>query len=103
MIESKVSLRYAKSLLDTTDSLASSDLVLKDFDYILKIIKSSKELASLFRSPIIQNWKKKKILKEIFEPTISKLTLDFLMLITEKHREILIFSIIQQYINLYNI
>ena len=103
MTESKVSLRYAKSLLDTTDTLQKSDDVLKDFAHILQTIKNSRDLASLVKSPIIQNWKKKQILKEIFENSISKVTFDFLMLITDKHREKLIDSIIQQYENLYNI
>ena len=103
MTESKVSLRYAKSLLDITDPLGTSEVIQKDFAYIIKTIKSSRELASLFKSPIIQNWKKKKILQEIFETSISKLTFDFLMLVTDKHREKLIYSIIQQFDNLYNI
>ncbi len=103
MTESKVSLRYAKSLIDVTELNGSSELVQKDFAYIIKTIKSSRELASLIKSPIVQNWKKKKILQEIFETSISKLTFDFIMLITEKHREKLLFSIIQQFENLYNI
>jgi F-type H+-transporting ATPase subunit delta len=53
---------------------------------------------------VFQLWRKKKILNEIFEQEkVSKMTMDFLLLLIEKRRGELILSIIYEYELQYNI
>ncbi len=103
MTEQRVSVRYARSILEIAKQENITDTVLEDFHTIMKMIKSSRELQNLIHSPVVQYWKKKKAFTEIFEPAVSKLTMKFINLLAEKRREKLIPSIIIQYTNLYNV
>src|SRR5690606_118025 len=86
MKEQRVSLRYARALFETAKSTNSIEEVHKDFFLISEYIASSRELMVVLKNPIIQNWKKKKLLNELFKENVSKLTDNFLMLLTEKER-----------------
>lgn len=50
-------------------------------------MNASSDLRMLFRSPIIEWWRKKNIAKEVFEGQISPLTMNFMMLVIQKGRE----------------
>lgn len=79
--------RYAEALLDEAVSQGIEDVVEKDFETITATMRSSPDLRMLFRSPIIEWWRKKNIAKEVFEHQISPLTMNFLMLVIQKGRE----------------
>jgi F-type H+-transporting ATPase subunit delta len=102
MTEKRVSIRYARALLNIAVKESLTDLVLKDLQAINAMLDSSRELINFTNSPIIQYWKKKKVFSEIFEEKISKLTMGFLVLLLEKRRENLIPSIAVQYEEIYN-
>lgn len=102
MIEQRVSTRYAQALLDTALQEGHVDLLLKDFKTIAKAVKDTKELKALTFSPLVRNWIKKKIYIEIFEGKVDKLAMDFLLLLTKKNRDNLIYSIAYQYEKLYD-
>jgi F-type H+-transporting ATPase subunit delta len=102
MTEKRVSIRYARALLNIAGTANLTEIVLKDFKTINSMLESSKELRSFTQSPIIQYWKKKKVFSEIFGEKISQLTMGFLVLLLEKRRENLIPSIAVQYEEIYN-
>lgn len=102
MTERKISSRYAKALLDLAINEGLADTMLIDLKKVVRMIDASRELNLLIKSPIIQYWKKKKIIREIFEPILHKLTLDFLLMLVDHRREILIPSILYQYESRYN-
>ena len=102
MTEQRVSSRYARAVIETASKEGLLDTVYKDFIKVLEIINSNKDLRNLLHSPVVKFWQKKKILNEIFEPSINKLTLSFILLLADKHRENLIPDIIVQYQNQYN-
>lgn len=79
--------RYALALLEEAVSQGVEDVVEKDLLTMKSITDSSKELRMLFRSPIIEWWRKKNIAKEVFENQVSTLTMNFLMLVIQKGRE----------------
>jgi F-type H+-transporting ATPase subunit delta len=79
--------RYALALLDEAVGQGVEDVVEKDLKTIKSIMESSKDLRMLFRSPIIEWWRKKNIAKEVFEIQISLLTMNFMMLVIQKGRE----------------
>lgn len=103
MTEKKVSLRYARALLNTANEAGMVDAVYNDFLKIQKTFDTSRELRSLTASPIFPVWRKKKIYAELFgELEIQELTMKFLTLLLDKGRGTLIQPIIQQYYELYN-
>lgn len=101
MTEQKVSLRYARALFDTAKITESIDTVYNDFLLISQYFVISKELSVVLRSPIIQNWKKKQLMTELFQKNVSELTYNFLLLLTEKQRESFLIDIISYYERLY--
>lgn len=103
MNEQRVSSRYAEALFDIAKENKSSEKVLEDLNFIEHTLNESKELSSIIFSPIIPEDKKIEISKEIFSDSITKITLKFLVLLTQKGRENLIFDIKTEFIKLYNI
>jgi len=103
MFEQRVSGRYARALLMTAKSLNLEDEVFKDIELIKLITDKSKELKALMKSPVIQHWRKKKVFEELFKGRINGLTMEFLNLLTEKKRELILDSIIFQFETQYDI
>lgn len=102
MTEYRVSFRYARAILNLAVNEGIAQEVLSDFQYINESIKQSQELRSFINSPVILHLKKKKIINEVFNGKIGKLTLSFVLLLTEKGRETLLPSIAYQYEVQYN-
>lgn len=120
MVHTKIARRYALSLLSTALHEGSAndqshidfskiqpssqlvDTVLTDIKFVADVIKSSKDLTALLKSPVVQHRKKEAIFKEIFESKIDALVYSFLILLTEKKREKLFFEIVNAFIELYN-
>ena len=104
MKEHRVSFRYAKALLDSAKKEGVTEIISKDFESIKMTFLMSKELRHFAASPVVQLWRKRKILNEIFlEENINKLTLEFLILLIDKRRGDLILSIIDEFEKQYNI
>ncbi|MGA2296824.1 MAG: ATP synthase F1 subunit delta [FCB group bacterium] len=104
MTEYKVSFRYARALLEQAIQEGSVEIIYKDFLRVSEVFASSRDLRSMVESPVFQLWRKLEIVKLIFdEIKISKLSMDFLLLLINKGRGELIMSIIEQFENQYNI
>lgn len=102
MTEYKVSFRYARAVLDLAEQENLSDSIYNDLEFVKKTLRSSLQLRVFTVNPIIQQWRKVRVYKEIFEKRISPLTLNFLLFIIKKRRSNLIESIAEQYIYQYN-
>ena len=100
MNESKVSVRYANSLLSSATEKGNLDKVAKDMELVYSVIKSSGELSRTLSSPVVKAQVKSSILEEIFKKKISKETMDFLKFIVEKNRENLLESIVNKFLEL---
>lgn len=100
MAESKISLRYANSLMDISLENKSVEKVSKDMELVLSAIHSSSDLKRLLEDPIIRSEKKQSILEEIFEKKISGESLNFMKFIVDKHREELLGNIIEKFLEL---
>jgi F-type H+-transporting ATPase subunit delta len=104
MKEHRVSYRYARALIESSKEKGLADKIYEDFQKIKFTFEISRELRQLAASPVFQLLRKKKIIEEIFnEEKISKMTMDFLMLLIEKRRGNLILSIISEFEEQYNI
>lgn len=102
MSAEKLSKRYAKALFDESVSTNSLDVIYADLGLIDSTLKSSRELKSVFKSPVIKNYKKQAIVSEIFNTKINSLTQRFLQLLIHENREVYITEIIAAFFKLYN-
>jgi F-type H+-transporting ATPase subunit delta len=87
MRESRVSYRYAKSLLDLALEKGQLEDVRNDMLLVNSTIRENHELAVLLRSPVIKTDKKQAILKAIFGGKVSVISAEFMDVITRKRRE----------------
>ena len=100
MNESKVSTRYANSLLGSASDKGNLEVVAKDMELVYSVIRSSGELSRTLSSPIIKAQIKSSIIEEIFKKKISRDTMDFLKFIVEKNREGLLENIVEKFLEL---
>ncbi len=100
MNESKVSVRYANSLLNSAYEKGDLDTVAKDMELVYSVIKANTELNRTLSSPIVKPQIKSSILEEIFKKKINKETMSFLKFVVEKGREDLLESIAEKFLYL---
>lgn len=79
--------RYAGALLGLCTEMNRVDHVATDMILIHDSISSSHDLYLFFKSPIINRFKKKDVIRELFASRVDEITLDFLLLLTDKGRE----------------
>jgi F-type H+-transporting ATPase subunit delta len=87
MKESRVSHRYAKSLLDLSLEKGQLEAVSEDMRLVLETIQGSRELSVLLKSPVVKTDKKQEILKAVFGGKLGVITSEFLNILTRKRRE----------------
>ncbi len=97
MNEQKVSSRYARALLEIARKEGITEKIYSDLKYIRHTIEQSRELKTLTFSPVIQFWRKKKIYEELLTGKVQTLTMNFIILLTDKRRESLLPDICYQY------
>jgi F-type H+-transporting ATPase subunit delta len=87
MKESRVSHRYAKSLLDLALEKGQLEQVSEDMRMVTETIRGNRDFSVLLKSPVIKTDKKQEILKAVFGGQIGVITTEFLDIITRKRRE----------------
>ena len=107
MQHTRLASRYAKSLLDLAIENGKEEEVYADMVLLEKTCTSSREFEVLLKSPVVKADKKEAILKAVFKGNVSKLSEEFINIITRKGREAYLVSIassfLQQYKNHKNI
>lgn len=99
----RASVRYAKSLIELSQEQKVLEKVIEDMKLFSKIIEESREFANILKNPIIQTYKKRKVLKAIFDKRVQPLTIKAFELILSKNRENMLAFIATDFINEYNI
>lgn len=94
--------RYAKSLLTLAIQSNALEDVKNDMALIYEVCMQNRSLQLLLNSPIIKSDKKQDIFKAIFGTSITKLSLEFLNIITFKRREHYLSEIARQFVKQYN-
>ncbi|MGB9772805.1 MAG: ATP synthase F1 subunit delta [Bacteroidota bacterium] len=100
MSEYRVSIRYARALLELGERTNSLELIARDLKKIQEIVRASRDLRLFLKSPVIRAEKKNEILASLFGTTLSSQMFNFLSLLTEKGREGLILDIIDRFFEL---
>ena len=103
MKATRLSSRYAKSLLGLVVEQNKLEDTLSDMKHIVSVCSENKDLSLLLKSPIIKTDKKMSILSEIFSKSISDVTMSFIHIITSKKREMYLEGIAESFISLYKV
>tara|TARA_B100000287_G_C20550446_1_gene748276 strand:- start:232 stop:789 length:558 start_codon:yes stop_codon:yes gene_type:complete len=103
MKQSRLSIRYAKSLLQLAVEEKVLEEVYNDMSLIKSICLENKDFTLLLKSPIIKTDQKQKILYQMFNSRLSRFSMLFINIITSKKREAYIQSIINSFIDLYKL
>jgi len=103
MVGSLAGNRYAKSLVSLSIEQNELDVIFKDMLLISETVGSCKDLDVLLKSPVVKTDKKQEILTSIFGKNTSKLTKQFLLLISSRNREALIGDIANAFVSQYKI
>jgi F-type H+-transporting ATPase subunit delta len=97
MSNQRVAQRYASALMALTNEQKKPDAIAEDLMIVLKAIDSSRELRTVLSSPVVQQDKKRAILRDVFKKKIGALVLGYIDVITAKGRENLLHDIMKQY------
>ncbi len=100
MNESKISVRYAKALFMAALENKSIKIVMSDIDLFMKVYKYNM-FREMLESPVVKPSNKKNVITKLFSTKISKLSLDFLILIIANKREKYIPDIARNFRSLY--
>lgn len=100
MSEIKLSNRYAKALLEEAKNKGSLDAVYNDMVFVKEAIDMTPELASVLKSPVINQANKIQIAEKVFSKFSSE-TKGFVKFLIEKNREKYLYSISSAFISLY--
>jgi F-type H+-transporting ATPase subunit delta len=99
----RLAARYAKAILDLAVEKGQLDTVYNDMIFLRDVCRSSRELVSLLRSPIIKPDKKRQVLEAITKGRVSVLTTTFDALLMRKEREAYLPEIADAFIEQYKI
>lgn len=97
MSQRTVARRYSGALYEEADATGVLDAVDDDVLMLIETLESNGELARFFKSPVIPQEKKDKVVRELLSDRIEDLTLRFLRLLIRKDRETMTKPILDQY------
>lgn len=96
----KAALPYAEALFESSQNMELIEKTSKDLDIILKTIESSNNLEDFLANPLIKIDAKKNVLNTLFVNQVSNHVLNFLSILVDRRRIVLLNSIITCYLNL---
>lgn len=100
MKNTRVTLRYAKSLLALAEEQNQLADCKSDMEAIVVACNESRELSLLLKSPVVKTDKKLAILNEVFAG-FGPLSKSFINIITNKKREVLLEEIAERFLVVY--
>jgi F-type H+-transporting ATPase subunit delta len=100
MAEQKVSTRYALSLMESAIEKNLLDVISRDVELILQIVKQNPKFNLMLQNPVIRPELKSSILEEIFKSRVNPETMDFVLFVVKKKREELLQGILERFAEL---
>lgn len=94
MSQSVVSVRYADALLDAAEERGVLNDVVGDVQAVLDLLRQSKDLAAFVADPMMQSGRKRTVLNSLLSGKVQGVTLNFLLLLCDNHRERLLKDIL---------
>ena len=103
MSEHRVTSRYAKSLITLAQEQGLLEEVHEDMQLFSRICNENRDFTLMLKNPIIHNYMKLHILKEVFQGKVRAITTSFFNIITRKNREMLLPEITNEFHLQYNV
>jgi F-type H+-transporting ATPase subunit delta len=100
MINHKVSLRYATSLLESSLEKKSLETVSQEVQFVYNTLIKSNDLNRMLNNPVIKSELKLSVLTEVFKGKINTEVMDFISFILQKGREDQLANILLRFIEL---
>lgn len=100
MKSTKAAVRYARALFQQALETGKTEQVNMDVRFI-KGSLGDRNLRVFLSSPVIRKEKKRSIMKELYSGAVSDLSLSFILLLTDKRREMIIPEICNAFMDLY--
>jgi F-type H+-transporting ATPase subunit delta len=97
----RVSIRYAKALLEFAIQNQKEKSVVQEMENILYVMESSPDLEGALNSPVLPGSQKRKIIDEIF-PKASKMVKSLFDLLSQNGREGILGGVAHHYIQLFD-
>lgn len=97
----RVSIRYAKALMDYAIENKDEKSVVEEMQNILSVMESSSQLDAVLNSPVLPGLQKRKIIDEIF-PKASKILKSFFDLLSQNGREGILGGVAHHYVQLFD-
>ena len=98
----RIASRYAKSLIELAQEKGKLEQVHNDVLLLNEAFKTSRELRTFLKSPVIRPDKKLEVLNKLFLSRVSEVTGKFIVLMTHKGREQFLHEISESFIIQYN-
>lgn len=102
MAESKVTSRYARSLVDLALEKGVLEEVNKDMHLFHDTLKANPQLKAVLANPVIDGSDKKGILRKLFGGKVNALSLSFYEIMISKGRDALLYDTSRQFFEQYN-
>lgn len=99
---SRVTSRYAKSLLGLAVEKGILETVKSDIAAIVQLCDQNRDMQLFLHSPIIAHETKEKVLVKLFGGKLNDLTMAFISLLTKKGREAALYEVAKAFLNQYN-
>jgi F-type H+-transporting ATPase subunit delta len=96
----KAVLPYAEALLDSSQEIQLLDETSENLNFILESVEKSSHLKSFLANPLLGAEAKKAVLRELFVKQVSHHVLNFLYILVDRRRIVLLQPIIQCYFDL---
>lgn len=92
---------YAEALMATARSNELTERIAEDVSFLLEAMASSEELDAFLANPLLKDDAKKSVIRQIASDQIHPYTLNFLMLLVDRKRILLIKDICKRYKELF--
>jgi F-type H+-transporting ATPase subunit delta len=98
MAESTAALAYARALLEVAVAQGTLDKTRAETESLARMVRASADLRSLFANPTIEDAERIAVLDEIAQRLgLQRNTRNFLMILAERHRLVLLGDICEQF------
>jgi F-type H+-transporting ATPase subunit delta len=102
MLSIKAASRYAKSLIELAKERGELDRIAEDMAFFARTVEEHYKLEVMLKNPIITHDKKLRVLEAIFGSRVSELSMAMFKIVVRKHREPILQSIAEEFVNQYS-
>ena len=100
MNESKISVRYAKALFQLGKEKNMLDTLVADMKLVGELCNTVKDFWLMVESPVVKTSQKRKAVKLVLADKLDAISLNFMDMVFQNHREIFIKDMVRNFLDL---